>query len=72
MPFVNPKNIIFTNAKGVISGDAIIDDRLTNLNGNFKVKLLFDSWYNRKFTPDELNAQKVQSVNNWQEIKQIL
>lgn len=72
LPFVNPKNIIFTNAKGVISGDVIIDDRLTNLNGNFKVKLLFDSWYNRKFTPDELKAQKVKSVNNWQEIKQLL
>lgn len=72
LPFINPKNIIFTNAKGVVSGDVMIDDKLSNLDGNFKVKLLFDCWYNRKYTPDELKAQNVKKVTNWQEIKQIL
>lgn len=72
LPFVNPKNIIFTNAKGVVCGDVIIDDRLVNLNGNFKTKLLFDCCYNRKYTADELKAQGVKRVSNWQQIKELL
>lgn len=72
LPFVNPKNIIFTNAKGVVQGDVIIDDRLVNLNSNFNVKLLFDCWYNKKYSKEELDAQNVQRVKNWKDIKQIL
>lgn len=72
LPFINPKNIIFTNAKGVVGGDVMIDDRLSNLNGNFKTKLLFDCWYNRKFSKAELQAQNVQRVKTWKEIKKIL
>lgn len=72
LPFINPHNIIFTNAKGAVHGDVMIDDKLSNLDGNFKVKLLFDCWYNRKYSQDELKAQNVKKVSNWQEIKQIL
>ncbi len=72
LPFVNPKNIIFTNAKGVVRGDVMIDDRATNLNGDFKVKLLFDCWYNAKLSEDELKSKNIQRVKNWQEIKKIL
>ncbi len=72
LPFVNPKNIIFTNAKGVVGGDVMIDDRLTNLNGDFETKILFDCWYNRKFGADELKARGVHRAHDWLEIKDIL
>ncbi len=72
LPFINPKNFIFTSAKSVVSGDVMIDDRVKNLNGDFKVKLLFDCWYNAKYSQDKLKAQNIQRVSNWQEIKNIL
>lgn len=72
LPFINPNNIIFTNAKGIVMGDVIIDDRMKNLDGNYKTKLLFDCWYNRKHSEQELTTQNIQRVCSWQDIKYIL
>lgn len=72
MPFIKPKNLVFTNAKGVVSGDVMIDDRLVNLNGDFKTKLLFDCHYNRKYTDAELKDMGVTRVRTWKEIESIL
>lgn len=72
LPFIKPCNIVFTNSKGVMKGDCMIDDRMSNLEGKFKTKLLFDCWYNRKFSDEELNAKGVKRVHDWKEIEQIL
>lgn len=72
LPFINPKNIIFTNSKGVAIGDVIIDDRMVNLNGNFKTKLLFDCDYNQKISDDELKQQNITRVKNWNDIEKVL
>lgn len=72
LPFINPKNIIFTSAKGVVAGDAVIDDRLVNLNGNFKTKLLFDCVYNKNISDDELKQKGIVRVHNWKEIEKVL
>lgn len=72
LPFVKPQNIILTNAKHVVTGDVVIDDRLINLQGQFKTKLLFDRFTNRQITDEELSNKNVIRVRNWKEIEKIL
>lgn len=72
LPFLNPENIIFTNSKNIFKADAQIDDRLPNLQGDVKVKLLFDAYHNRKITDEELKAKGVIRVKSWKEIEEIL
>ncbi len=70
--FINPKKIMFVSDKSVLSADVFIDDRLKNLTGNSKVKLLFTSHYNKNISNSELNKLNVTRVNSWQEIKNLL
>lgn len=72
LPFINPKNIILTNAKDVVMGDAIIDDRMINLNGDFKTKLLFDCVYNQKISDEELKQKNIIRVKSWKDIEKVL
>lgn len=72
LPFIKPRNIIFTASKHIASGDVMIDDRLSNLGGNFKTKLLFEACYNKKYSNEELKKQNVNRVKNWAEIKKLL
>ncbi len=72
LPFVNPRNIIFTNRKDACKGDVMIDDRLSNLGGEFETKLLFDCWYNRKYKAKELKEMGVTRVKSWSDIEKIL
>ncbi len=72
LPFIKPKNIVFTSAKDVVSGDVMIDDRLSNLGGNFKTKILFDCCYNKKYSDEELNKLNVKRAQNWLDIKKSL
>lgn len=72
LPFLNPEHIIFTNSKNIFKADVQIDDRLQNLQGEVKTKLLFHSYHNKKITDEELNAQHVLRVKNWVEIGDLL
>ena len=49
-----------------------IDDRLPNLQGEVKTKLLFDAYHNRTITDEELQIQGVKRVKSWKEIEDIL
>lgn len=70
--FINPKNIVFCSDKSILSGDVIIDDRLKNLSGNSKIKLLFSSIYNKNLSDTELSKSGATRVNSWEEIKNLL
>lgn len=70
--FINPENIIFTNSKNIFNADVQIDDRLPNLLGNVKIKLLFDAYHNRDISDEELKKQNVIRVKTWKEIEKIL
>ncbi len=71
-PFLDPEKIIFTNTKNIFKADVQIDDRLQNLMGDVKLKLLFDAYHNRKITDDELSKNNVIRVKNWKEIEKLL
>ena len=72
LPFLNPEDIIFTNSKNIFKADVQIDDRLPNLQGEVKTKLLFDAYHNRTITDEELQIQGVKRVKSWKEIEDIL
>lgn len=71
-PFLNPNNFIFTNTKNMFKADIQIDDRLQNLNGDVKLKLLFVSYHNKDISDKELKASGVIRVDGWKEIENIL
>ena len=70
--FIKQKNIIFCSDKSIINADILIDDRVENLKGNSKVKLLFTSNYNLKVSNNELEKHNITRINSWQEIKNLL
>ncbi|MDF2865856.1 MAG: 5(3)-deoxyribonucleotidase [Clostridia bacterium] len=72
LPFISQKNYIFTDHKEFIDFDIKIDDKLSNLEGNAKTKLLFTAYHNKNFTDEYLNSLNVKRVDNWDTIKNIL
>lgn len=72
LPFIKPQNIIFTSAKDMVYGDVMIDDRLINLNGKFKTKILFETCYTKKLKKTELEKQGINKVSNWKQIEKLL
>jgi len=71
-PFLNPNNFILTNSKNIIKADIQIDDRLSNLEGDISIKLLFDSYHNKNISDSELQSKNIIRVNNWKEIDKLL
>lgn len=72
LPFLNPKNFIFTSRKDLIDADIKIDDKVSNLKGLGKLKLLMDGYHNQKYTDKELKEKGIRRVKNWDEIEKIL
>ena len=72
LPFLNPKNFIFTSRKDLVECDIKIDDKVSNLKGTGKLKLLVDGYHNQKFSEKELKMRGIKRVKNWDEIEQIL
>jgi len=72
LPFIPPKHFIATNIKSMFKADVIIDDRLKNLEGDYKTKILFTSFHNKKYTNKELEGAGVVRANSWKEILGLL
>lgn len=72
LPFLNPKNFIFTSRKDLVDCDIKIDDKVSNLKGHGKLKLLMNGYHNQKFTSEELKQKGIKRVSNWEEIEKIL
>ena len=53
LPFLPLENIIFATQKDLIKGDVIIDDRLYNMTGDYKHKLMYTTFHNKKVTDAE-------------------
>ena len=72
LPFVKPENYIFTTNKEIINCEIKIDDKLSNLEGNAEIKLLFSAYHNREITDEELKEKGVIRVDSWYDIEKIL
>ena len=72
LPFLDPKNFIFTSRKDLIDCDIKIDDKVGNLKGLGKLKLLMDGYHNRKYTDQDLKKRGIVRVHSWDEIADIL
>lgn len=71
-PFLEPEKFIFTNSKNIIKADVQIDDRLSNLRNDTKIRLLFTSYHNKNISDEYLKEVGVIRVNNWLEVADIL
>lgn len=77
LPFLNPEHFIFTNTKNLFKADIQIDDRLSNLDGDIEMKILFPSYHNKDVTDDELLEKGVFRAgydwrSGWQEVENLL
>ena len=77
LPFLNAENFIFTNAKHLIKADIQIDDKLSNLEGDISIKILFPSYHNKNISKEELDKKNIIKAGNdwktaWSEIEKIL
>ena len=79
LPFLRPEHFIFTDAKYLLSGDIMIDDRLPNLEKNLhtKTRILFPSYHNKEISDQELAAKGVIRAGfdwrtGWQEVEHLL
>lgn len=61
LPFINPKQFIFTGSKGLYKAYAKIDNLLSNFNSEeeIELKILFPSYHNKDITDEELNEKGV-------------
>ncbi len=69
LPFIDPKNFIFTGNKKVFKADIMIDDSLSKLVGNdIELKILFPSYHNKEIPEEELkNAGVIRAGMDWRE-----
>ena len=75
--FLNPEHFIFTNTKNLFKADIQIDDRLSNLDDEIEIKILFPSYHNKNVTDEELKQKGMLRAgydwrNGWNEIEKIL
>ena len=71
-PFIPISNIIKCDNKSLLKADVIIDDNLSNLCGESKLKILFTQPHNQKFSDELLKEKNVHRSNSWEECLEII
>lgn len=71
-PFIDPSHFLFVQDKSLLQGDIRIDDRLSNLEGKARMKLLYTAYHNKEIEIGELEEKKVIRVHDWEEIGELL
>ncbi len=72
LPFLDPEKIIFTNSKNIFKVDVQIDDRVPNMMGDVKTKLLFEAYHNLDISDEELKKYGIKRVKTWKDVEKIL
>lgn len=71
LPFISPRNYIFTGNKSIVDCEIKIDDKVENLTGNCQ-KLLFTAYHNKELSEEDLKQKQMTRVNNWKEVEKFL
>jgi len=72
LPFLDPKNFIFTSRKDLVNCHIKIDDKVGNLKGLGSTKLLMDGHHNKSYSEEDLRERGITRVKDWEEIERIL
>lgn len=72
LPFFAPENIIFAAQKDVFIADMLVDDRLENLKGNYKYKVLFTCFHNKNISDEKLTELGILRVNDWFDLEKLI
>jgi len=72
LPFLHIDKIIFSSKKHLFNADVIIDDKIDNLCGNYKTKILFTAFLNKHITKKELDKAGIVRADNWDEVIRII
>lgn len=77
LPFLSPEHFIFTSVKNLFKVDIQIDDRLSNLDNDSEVRILFPSYHNKKIMDEELSSKGIIPAgrawrSGWEKVAEIL
>lgn len=72
LPYFPPQNIVFVAKKHIFKADVIIDDRVENLKGDYKYKLLFTCYHNKNITQKELEERGIIRVQDWLDVEKFI
>jgi len=72
LPFFPPENIVFSAQKDLFDADVIIDDRVSNMYGNYKHKLLFTCFHNRDVEDETLEKLGITRVDGWKDVEKYI
>lgn len=77
LPFLDPHKFIFTSYKNSFKGDIQIDDRITNLENDIPLRILFPSYHNKDITEEELTKKEIIRAGydwrtGWKKVEEII
>ena len=59
LPFINPRNFIFTSSKHMLKADIQIDDYIVNFDSDVKLKILFPAYHNKNIDENLLKEKNI-------------
>lgn len=77
LPFINPRNFIFTSSKHMLKADIQIDDYIVNFDSDVKLKILFPAYHNKDLDENLLKEKNIIRAGydwktGWEEVSKIL
>lgn len=77
LPFINPRNFIFTSSKHMLKADIQIDDYIVNFDSDVKLKILFPAYHNKNIDENLLKEKNIIRAGydwktGWEEVSKIL
>lgn len=77
LPFIDPTHFIFTSNKSLFKADIQIDDRLSKMDNDVRLKILFPSYHNKNEKDEDL--KRIGAVragfdwrNGWVEVAKLI
>lgn len=71
-PFIPPSNFILGRNKSIIFSDYMVDDRVDNLTGNIRVKMLYSARHNLDISDKALYDKGIFRVSSMEELRKVV